>query len=62
MNDRRSPTPEQVVETIKQLSETVNGTSPANAKLLEKWRELVDQRRELTHAPLAENCNEPTIG
>ena len=62
MNDSPSPTPEQVVETIKQLSETVNGTSPAAAKLLAKWRELVDTRLEMTDAPLADNCNEPKIG
>ena len=62
MTDSHSPTPEQVVGAIKQLNETVNGTSPATEKLLEKWRELIDSRREVTHPPLADNCNEPKIG
>jgi hypothetical protein len=60
VNDNYSLTAEQVLEAIKQIQDAE--ISPANIKLLENWRELVEARRKSANAPFAENCNEPKAG
>ena len=54
-----SPTPEQVVEAIKQLSAAAGDASPVSETLLEQWRESVEKRRILAEPPSVDNCNDP---
>jgi hypothetical protein len=59
MNENDSPTPEQVVEAIRQVSAAAGGASPASETLLKEWRESVEQRRIAAEAPSVDNCNDP---
>jgi len=59
MKENDSPTPEQVVEAIKQLGAAAGGDSPGAESVLEKWRESLGKHRLAAEVASADNCNDP---